>query len=244
MSNKNWHRLNFSNDIRTDTHHLWQCSSNINSTLQLHLGDIMNKQRFSAAAFIKKKWLKWRTPLASGGLMTPRYLLLFAMAEGTSLSYRSGFLLAPDEESSITGHSQTVRSYSAPSRGKWKRRGPRVPASTTGTGGSTRWHLAWWCWWCPLVCVCACVTSWHVLWGIPCWLLNCPLCMHSIQPHRWTLPPETGKIHIYIMLYYNETNEYGPVCVRRHKPAVLLTSRTIFNLKIHNASISFVLARI
>lgn len=154
MSNKNWHRLNFSNDIRTDTHHLWQCSSNINSTLQLHLGDIMNKQRFSAAAFIKKKWLKWRTPLASGGLMTPRYLLLFAMAEGTSLSYRSGFLLAPDEESSITGHSQTVRSYSAPSRGKWKRRGPRVPASTTGTGGSTRWHLAWWCWWCPLVCVC------------------------------------------------------------------------------------------
>lgn len=46
------------------------------------------------------------------------------------------------------------------------------------------------------------------------------------------------------MLYYNETNEYGPVCVRSRKPAVLLTSRTIFNLKIHNASISFVLARI
>jgi len=134
MSNTIWHHLNFSNDIHTHTqrhthththtYHLWQCISNINSKLQLHLGDIMNKQWFTAAAFITKTWLKWRTPLASGGLMIPHCLLLFTMAEGTSLSSSPGCLRSPNEASLITRHSQTVRSYSAPGHGIWKRHRP------------------------------------------------------------------------------------------------------------------------
>lgn len=82
----------------------------------------MNKQWFKAAAFITQTWLKCRTPRASGGLMIPLCLLLFMSAEGMPLSGSPGCLLAPNEASLTTGHSQSLRSYSAPSRGKWKRR--------------------------------------------------------------------------------------------------------------------------
>ncbi len=84
----------------------------------------MNKQWFTAAAFITQTWLEWRTPRASGGLMIPLCLLLFTLAEGTPLSSSPGCLLAPNEASLITGHSQTLCLYSAPGHGKWKRRSP------------------------------------------------------------------------------------------------------------------------
>lgn len=116
-SNKSRHHLNFFNYVHTDPHHLWQCSSNINTTLQLHFGDIMNKQWFTAAAFITQTWLKWQSPRASGELMIPLCLLLFTLAEGAPLSSSPGCLLAPSEASLITDHSQTLRSYSAPGRG-------------------------------------------------------------------------------------------------------------------------------
>lgn len=124
MSNKSWHHPNFFNYIHTDTYHLWHSRSNINTTLQLHFRDIMNKQWFTAAAFITQTWLKWQIPQASGGLMIPLCLLLFMSAEGTPLSSSHGCLLASNEASLITGHSQPSCSYSAAGRGKWKRWSP------------------------------------------------------------------------------------------------------------------------
>lgn len=141
----------------------------------------MNKQWFKAAAFITQTWLKCRTPQASGGLMIPLCLLLFMSAEGMPLSGSPGCLLAPNETSLTTGHSQTLRLYSAPSRGKWKKRS----APDARVYPYRRWAY-------PLFCImmltstCVCETRWHMLQGIHRCLLNCPLRMlysaPSVQP--------------------------------------------------------------
>lgn len=164
MSNKTWHHPNFFNYIHTDTYHLWHSRSNINTTLQLHFRDIMNKQWFTAAAFITQTWLKWQIPQASGGLMIPLCLLLFMSAEGTPLSSSHGCLLASNEASLITGHSQLLCSYSAAGHGKWKRWSPLDARVYPAADGATH-SPAWWCWW-PLVCDKMTYVTWHSLLSV------------------------------------------------------------------------------
>lgn len=87
----------------THTHTtLWQPRRNIN-TLQLHFRDIMNKQWFTAAA-----WLKTWSPRASGGLMIPLCLLLSSLAKGTPLSSSPGCALAPNGASLWTNYSHNL----------------------------------------------------------------------------------------------------------------------------------------
>lgn len=177
MSNKSRHHLNFFNYMHTDSHHLWQGRTNINTTLQLHFGDIMNKQWFTAAAFITQTWLKRQTPKAYGGLMIPLCLLLFTSTEGTPLSSSPGCLLAPNEASLLTSHSPTLRPYSAPSHGEWKRLG----SPDARVYPWRRWVYSVCCI-MMLTSTCVCVTSWHMLAGIHRWLLNCPLWMQYSAP--------------------------------------------------------------